>query len=103
MPSPAPTLRDTERAALEALLAIAATNTGQAKKVADFLLAWWNTDDCGGFDPTDLWAVDERIAADMLCVIACIARTRAYPDTLGYKAPFEALVRAWRPVRGPSP
>jgi hypothetical protein len=32
--------------------------------VANFLLAWWN--ECGGFDLTDVWAVDTAIAVDMV-------------------------------------
>ncbi len=45
---------DPPRAALNRLLAIAQSDTGQARRVAKFLLAWWNADDCGRFDFRDL-------------------------------------------------
>lgn len=86
-----------ERDALERLLAIAASDTGQARRVADFLLAWWNAGDCGKFDLTELWAIDTAIAADMVTVFAFVARVHSYPDKLGFSRQFEAVVRAWRP------
>jgi len=87
---------DQTRAALDRLIRIAQGDTGQSRLVANFLLAWWNAGECGGFDLTDLWAVDEAIAADMLEVIAFVARCRRYPDTLGYDQQFQRLVSAWR-------
>lgn len=90
----------TERDALNRLIGIAKKDTGQSRRVADFLLSWWNAESCGGFDLTDLWAVDEEIEQDMLIVIGMIARCRSYPDSLlggEYKPEFEMLVRLWRP------
>ena len=87
-----------ERAALERLIAIAHNDTGQSRKVANFLLAWWNADACGGFDLTDVWGVDASIAEDMLAVFALLTECRQYPDSLGYSQQFEAIMRAWRPV-----
>lgn len=86
-----------ERAALERLLKIARSDTGQSRRVADFLLAWWNADNCGKFDLTDLWSVDTAIAVDMVTVFGFVARVHSYPDTLGYGTQFEAIVREWRP------
>lgn len=97
-------MNDQERAALERLLKIGRSDTGQSRRVADFLLAWWNAGSCGGFDLTDLWAVDTAIATDMVAVVGLIARVNSYPDTLGYGEQFEALVHAWRPeLVKPSP
>lgn len=87
-----------ENEALERLIDIARGNTGQSGKVANFLLAWWNAEECGGFDLTDLWGVDVAIAADMVAVFAMLAECRKYPDTLGYGKQFEAIVRASRPA-----
>ncbi|MCP2518438.1 hypothetical protein M5J07_26155 [Achromobacter mucicolens] len=86
--------------ALTRLITIAKRDTGQSKRVADFLLSWWNATSCGGFDLTDLWSVDAEIADDMLVVIGLIRETRAYPDTLGTEvhAQFKALVALWRPA-----
>jgi hypothetical protein len=86
-----------QRAALDRLIAIAQCDTGQARRVADFLLAWWNAGSCGGFDLTNLWGVDDSIADDMVIVFGYVARANAYPDTLGFNAEFQSIVRGWRP------
>src|SRR5437016_3964494 len=82
--------------ALERLIGIAGGHTGQSGRVANFLLAWWNAGECGGFDLTDLWGVDADIAADMVAVFGLVAARGQYPDTLGYGQQFEAIARAWR-------
>jgi hypothetical protein len=86
-----------QKASLERLIAIAQSYTGQAGRVADFLLAWWNAGECGGFDLTTLWFVDRSIADDMVIVFSYVARANAYPDTLGFNAQFQSIVRGWRP------
>lgn len=83
--------------ALERLIEIAKGDSGQSRRVADFLLAWWNSGTCGAFDLTNLWAVDAVIADDMVAVVRLIASASRYPDTLGYKDDFVAIVHAWRP------
>ena len=87
-----------QRAALARLIDIAQGDTGQSRIVANFLLAWWNAEECGGFALTDVWRVDTSIAVDMLRVFALLAGCHQYPDTLGYGKHFEAIVRAWRPA-----
>jgi hypothetical protein len=89
---------DKSRAALERLIQIAQGDTGQSRIVANFLLAWWNAEECGGFDLTDVWGVDTSIAVDMLRVFALLAGCHQYPDAMGYRKHFEAIVRAWRPA-----
>ena len=86
-----------EEAALNRLVAIARNDTGQSRRVAGFLLAWWNADDCGGFNLADLWSVDTSITEDMVTVFGCIARVRSYPDALGYGEQFKSIVNGWRP------
>ena len=85
-----------EQAALERLITIAKSDTGQSRRVANFLLAWWNATNNGGFDLTDLWAVDTAIADDMVTVIALVRRRHSYPDSFGYGADFEEIVGLWR-------
>jgi len=85
------------KAALERLIAIGQGDTGQSRRVADFLLAWWNAGECGSFDLTNLWGVDSAIASDMVAVFGLIARVHTYPDTLGYGKQFENIVAEWRP------
>jgi hypothetical protein len=89
-------MHDDARSALERLIAIALCDTGQSRIVANFLLAWWNAEECGGFDLTEVWAVDTAIAVDMLRVFASVCGGRSYPDTLGYDNEFERIVHAWR-------
>jgi hypothetical protein len=86
-----------QKESLERLIAIAQSDTGQARRVADFLLAWWNAGSCGGFDFTDLWGIDRSIADDMVIVFGYVAHANAYPDALGLNAEFQSIVRAWRP------
>jgi len=71
-----------QRAAIESLLKIALRDTGQSRRVADFLLAWYNASGNGGWDPGDLWAVEAAIASDMMTVLDLIHRGPAgrYPN-----------------------
>jgi hypothetical protein len=85
-----------EREALERLIEIAKSDTGQSARVANFLLAWWNATRDGGFDLIDLWHLDQQIKDDMVAIFAVVAREWHYPDVWGYQAEFEALVERWR-------
>jgi hypothetical protein len=69
-------------AAVARLLVIAKTNSGQARRVADYLLAWPNAEENGGWNPVDLWQLDTGIAQDILLVTAFIAVEHKYPDDL---------------------
>lgn len=83
--------------ALDRLVKIAQSDTGQSRRVADFLLAWWNAGECGGFDLTTLWGVDSSIATDMATVFGLVAEINSYPDRLGYGPAFERIIATWRP------
>ncbi|MGA2038263.1 MAG: hypothetical protein ABSH42_03215 [Bryobacteraceae bacterium] len=87
-----------DTSALERLIQVAHGDTGQSRIVANFLLAWWNAAECGGFDLTDVWGVDATLAVDMLRVFALLAGCQRYPDAMGYGKHFEQIVRAWRPA-----
>lgn len=91
-----PSLDDATQAALLRLLEIAYHDTGQSRRVADFLLAWCNADECSGFDLTDTWALDSEIAQDLRRVFGFIVGHQRYPDTLGFDREFTRVVRAWR-------
>lgn len=82
--------------ALNRLFKIARSDTHQSKRVADFLLAWWNADRDGGFDLTSLWNLDTAICEDLTIVFNFIAKSRSYPDALGYDAAIRDLVKQWR-------
>jgi hypothetical protein len=86
-----------EHEALTRLLQAGAGDTGQSRRIADFLLAWWNAGSCGSFDITTAWGLDAELAEDVITVFALAVRCNNYPDTLGYADGFERIVRAWRP------
>jgi hypothetical protein len=85
-----------QKAAIERLIRIALGDTGQSRRVANFLLAWWNAEECGGFDFTDLWNVDAAIGTDMVITFGLLASLHCYPDKLGYGEQFGEIVAAWR-------
>jgi hypothetical protein len=97
-PAPKPA-RSGEVEALRRLIHVAKSDTGQARRVTDFLLAWWDAESCGGFDLTTLWGVDRAIAHDMMTVFGLIARIREYPahHDPSFDAEFRTIVQAWRP------
>lgn len=88
---------DWTRAAFERLLSLAQSDTGQAKRAANFLFAWWNADSLGAFDLTDLFGVDSTIAADMASVFTWMAAQDATVYPTEYRAEIENLIRDWRP------
>ena len=92
-----------ETAPLEALgrlCAIAKRDTGQSRRVANFLLAWHNAEENGGGDPTDLWNVDKAVAEDLLTVLILTSESRRYPGDLGFEPEIKAIWQLWR---GPKP
>jgi hypothetical protein len=90
-PAPEQTL-----AALQRLCHIALRDTGQSRRVADFLLAWHNAEENGGWDPVDLWNVDAEIAEYMLTVLQFLCRVHRYPDDLGFQKEIAAVWEQWR-------
>ena len=90
-------MEDRVRFAIEKLLNVAHRDTGQSRRVANFLLAWWNADVHGGFDLTDLADLDPEICEDMITVFTWIAReeTLSYPDA--YKPEIVEIIHRWRP------
>ena len=94
VPAVGPVIDDQEGRALSRLFEIARSCTGQSKKVADFLLAWWNAADNGGWDPMDLWSLDAGIARDVMTVVGLFPKV--HPDDLGLDEEFGAVWRLWR-------
>ena len=84
-------------AALERLLDVARADTHQARYAANFLLAWWNAGDLGGFDLTEAWGLDEALREDLVTLFGFIARNKVYPSAFSFRSEFEDLVRLWRP------
>lgn len=86
------------QAALDRLLTVALSDTGQSRITANFLLAWWNAQEQGGFDIADLFGVDRAIAADMASIFAYLGQhgVAIYADAFGRRAEMMELIRRWR-------
>lgn len=91
-------MEDRVRFALEKLLNIAHQDTGQGRRVANFLLAWWNADVHGGFDLTDLANVDREVGEDMVTIFAYIAREEDMVYPYEYRSEIEQVIARWRPT-----
>src|SRR3546814_20533622 len=80
--------------ALDRLIAIARSDTGQSRRVANFLLAWWNGEDCGHFPIADLFGVDATIATHITTIVGFLGQHEGaiYPDAFGCKAEMIELV-----------
>ena len=81
------------------MCAILKRDTGQSRRIANFLLAWHNVQENGGWDPTDLWNVDAAGAEDVLAVLKLANDSRRYPGDLGFEPEIEAIWRLWRGER----
>ncbi|PYE39126.1 hypothetical protein DFI02_1312 [Rhizobium sp. PP-F2F-G20b] len=93
-------MEDRVRFALEKLLNIAHQDTGQGKRVANFLLAWWNAEVHGGFDLTDLANVDRDVADDMATIFTWLARVDDLAYRTDYRSEIEQIIAHWRPQAG---
>lgn len=82
--------------AVARLLEAAEQDTGQGRRAADFLFAWHDAKENGGWDPTDLWQVPEQISRDMLTVLGFLAQEHTYADELGFEREIAALWKRWK-------
>ncbi len=85
--------------ALIRLFELARHDTGQSRIAADFLLAWWNADDHGGFDIAHLFSLDGAIARDIATVVTHVSRcsSAVYADAFGHQEKMLELIARWRP------
>ena len=90
-------MEDRVRFALEKLLNVANGETGQGRRVANFLLAWWNAEANGGFDLADLANVDRDIGEDMVTIFTYIAREEDMVYPYDYRNEIEQVIARWRP------
>lgn len=84
--------------ALDRLIAVARSDTGQVRRVVNFLLAWWNGEDCGHFPIADLFGLDCTIATHITTIIGFLGQHEGaiYPDAFGRKQEMIELVERWR-------
>lgn len=85
-------------AAINRLFTIARRDTGQARRVAKFLLWWGNEPVHGGFDLANIRDLDTEITDDMWKLTEYLfASGFKYPIDIGFEDKFVALVRLYRP------
>src|SRR3546814_20654649 len=84
--------------ALDRLIDVARSDTGQSRRVANFLLAWWNGEDCGHCPLADLFGVDATIATHITTIVGFLGQHEGaiYTDAFGCKAEMIELVGRWR-------
>lgn len=87
-------------AAVARLFDLAQSDTGQARRVANFLLAWWNGDDWGHFPIADIFGLDREIAKDIATVVGFLGQQpcAVYPDAFGRRADIIKLLGRWRRI-----
>ncbi|MEV4609491.1 hypothetical protein MRBLMR1_004586 [Neorhizobium sp. LMR1-1-1.1] len=90
-------MEDRIRFALEKLRNIAHQDSGQGRRVANFLLAWWNAEEHGGFDLTDLANVDREVSEDMATIFTWLAREEDVVYLYEYRSEIEQVIARWRP------
>lgn len=83
--------------AFQRLLEVTRSDTRQARRVANFILACWNAESLGSFDIADLFSVDTQIAADMATVFSWLARQNNAVYPTEDRASIEAVIAQWRP------
>ncbi len=92
------------RSATARLLAIANSDTGRSRRLADFLLAWRNGSHLGHFPIEHLWNVDRAISADMMMTILNFLTEQpsaVYANAFDYEDEMRELVELWR-AHGPA-
>jgi hypothetical protein len=82
-------------AACERLMQIARLDTGQSRRVANFLLASHNAEKNGGWDAVDLRNIDDAIARRDAVILGMVRKSHSYPDDLGFADKIQAVWRTW--------
>jgi len=96
-------LTDQQRAALDDLFRIALDYSGTSSRVARFLLACWNADENGGWDPIDMWAYDPRVADEVWIVLDLVCHAGHYFDVYGYGDQITDVWRRYPPQQKTDP
>jgi len=87
-----------DQAGYEALLRLfklTTLNTIQARCAANLLLACYDAPIFGGWDPTEIWKVDEATGSDMLSLLQLVKWSGLYIDELGFDKEIQLVWRKW--------
>src|SRR3546814_12200054 len=90
------------KAAIGRLIELARSDTGQARRAANFLLAWWAGDHWGPFPIADLFGVDRDVAADLATVFSYPGQhgCAIYPVRFDFCDVLAVSFEPWRPEGG---
>lgn len=83
--------------AFDRLITVARSDTGQSRRVADFILACWNAGRCGKWDPAELWDLDQILRDDILTILIEMSKpgnSGTYPTER--REEIELLRLRWR-------
>lgn len=83
--------------ALDILIPVARSDTHQSRRVANFLLAWWNGPDNGHFPIVDVAATDRELGEAMAIIVLFLAQnSMEYANLWGRRQDMEDLIDQWR-------
>jgi hypothetical protein len=83
--------------ALDVLIPVARSNTHQSRRVANFLLAWWNGPENGDFPIVDVAATDRELGEAMVIILLFLAQnSMEYADLWARRRDMEDLIDQWR-------
>lgn len=87
-------------AALDRLISLAMSDTGQSARVANFLLAWWDDSSWGAFPISDMFGLDKAVGLDIATIVGYLATYpgAVYPDAFSRRGEMAVLVDRWRPA-----
>lgn len=93
-----PTDHDAMLAALTRLIPIAMSDSGQSRRVANFLMAWWNGPELGHFEIADLFGLDVAVANDIATIVGYLGQRPGaiYIDALGFAEEMQDIIALWR-------
>jgi len=81
--------------ALDILIPVAKSDTGQSRICADFLLAWWNGHTLGRFDIVEVASVDWKLGMAMAVIVLHLAQYGTwYPKA--FEKEFFEIIDRWR-------
>ncbi len=97
---------DAARAALTRLIPLAMSDAGQARRVANFLMARWNGPDLRHFEIADMFGLDVAVAKNITSVIGFLGQNDSgavYIDSLGFAEKMQDIIAHWRKPATPPP
>ena len=82
--------------ALERCFYRAFRDTGGSERVANFLLAWENAPQYGGFDIRDMWGLDVNYSRDVIDVFEYMSDKPYYFNNYGFTPHLRKVILQWR-------